>query len=353
MDTFRRTFATTYVRVAGVVLLLVLIVAVFGGALAPDDPLGQGDAIFAHAGTSGHLLGTDYVGRDVLSRLLSGAGASVLSAAAMVGVGLLLGAIPGVLSAFAGRWAEFGLLRFTDAMMALPPIVFAIAIAGLFTNGQVGAIIAIGVLLAPRFFRIARAETLGFAHQQYVEAATLLGASRTWIVRRHIWRKVLPTIAVTTATSAGYAVLAAASLGFLGLGVQAPDPTWGGMLAANVEHLAEDSWAPIWPGLFIALTAWSLNALADGLRDGLAAESGLVRGAVDDPDALLAGVVPAADDPHARDLAADGAASGGPDGTGDRDHAADPAPGGDGRVPVGAGAHGRPGAGREGVRDVG
>jgi len=341
MYTFRRTFATTYVRVAGVVLLLVLIVAVLGGSIAPQDPLGQGDEIFAPAGTTGHLLGTDYVGRDVLSRLLAGAGASVLSAAAMVGVGLLLGAIPGVLSAFAGRWTEFGLLRFTDSLMALPPIVFAIAIAGLFTNGELGAILAIGILLAPRFFRIARAETLGFAHQQYVEAATLLGASRGWIVRRHVWRKVLPTIAVTTATSAGYAVLAAASLGFLGLGVQAPDPTWGGMLAANVEHLAEDSWAPVWPGLFIALTAWSLNALADGLRDGLAVESGLVRGAVDDPDALLAGVVPAVEDPHAVRAGAgdDGA-------TGRRDAA--PA-----RVPVGAGASSRPGRGREEVRDVG
>jgi peptide/nickel transport system permease protein len=342
MDTFRRTFATLYVRIAGVVLLLVLVVAVFGGALAPQDPLAQGERIFAHVGASGHLLGTDYVGRDILSRLIAGAGASVLSAAAMVGVGLLLGAIPGVLSAFTGRFAEYGLLRFTDALMTLPPIVFAIAIAGLFVNGTFGAIVAIGVLLAPRFFRIARAETLGFAHQQYVEAATLLGASRGWIVRRHVWRKVLPTIAVTTATSAGYAVLAAASLGFLGLGVQAPDPTWGGMLAANVEHLAEDSWAPVWPGLFIALTAWSLNALADGLRDGLAVESGLVRGTVDDPDLLLAGVVPAVE------------AHGGTAPVGGADRPAALHPDRDARVPVGVGARPGPaGRDREEVPDVG
>ncbi|MDQ8046573.1 MAG: ABC transporter permease, partial [Solirubrobacteraceae bacterium] len=200
-------------------------------------------------------------------------GPSVLSALAMVGVGLVLGAAPGVLSVFAGRTTEFALQRFTDAMMTLPPMVFAIAVVGLFTNGQVAAIIAVGVLLAPLFFRVARAETLGYAHTQYVEAAQLLGASRWWIVRRHIWRKVIPTIAVTTATSTGYAVLASASLGFLGLGVPAPHPTWGGMLAANVDHLADDAWAPIWPGLVIAVTAWSLNALADALRDGLAARS--------------------------------------------------------------------------------
>lgn len=273
MTLLRRTFAPLDARIAGVVLLLVLAAAVLGGTLAPDDPLAQNREIFLHAGAPGHPLGTDYVGRDVLSRLLAGAGPSVLSALAMVAVGLVLGALPGVLSAFAGRPAELGLLRFTDALMTLPPIVFAIAIAGLFTNGQVGAIVAVGVLLAPRFFRVARAETLGFAHAQYVEAATLMGASSGWIVRRHVLRKVVPTIAVTTATSAGYAVLAAASLGFLGLGVQAPDPTWGGMLADDVDHLAEDAWAPLWPGLAIGLTAWALNALADGLREGLAVDS--------------------------------------------------------------------------------
>jgi peptide/nickel transport system permease protein len=255
-------------RAAALVLAAVVVAAALGGALAPHDPLAQDVAhTFAPAATGGHLLGTDYLGRDVLSRLLAGAAPSVLSAFAMVAVGLALGAAPGLFSAFAGRWTELALQRITDSLMSLPPIVFAIAVAGLFTNGLTAAIIAIGVLLAPRFFRITRAEALGYAHAQYVEAATLLGASRWWIVRRHVWRKVLPTVAVTVATSTGYAVLAAASLGFLGLGVQAPDPTWGGMLAANVQHLAEDRLAPVWPGLVIALTVWALNAVADALRD--------------------------------------------------------------------------------------
>jgi peptide/nickel transport system permease protein len=261
-------------RAALLVLTLVGVAAVFGGALAPHDPLAQDtDKLFAPAFTAGHPLGTDYLGRDVLSRLLAAAAPSVLSALAMVTVGLLLGALPGVLSAFAGRGTEAVLTRFTDSLMSLPPIVFAIAVAGLFANGLFAAIIAVGVLLAPRFFRIARAEALGYARLQYVEAATLLGASRWWIVRRHVARKVLPTVAVTTATSAGYAVLAAASLGFLGLGVPAPNPTWGGMLASDVSYLAEDRLAPIWPGIAIALTVWALNALADALRDGIAVRS--------------------------------------------------------------------------------
>ena len=289
MHVLHRTFSSWYVRVAGFVLLAVLLVSVLGSALAPDDPLAQDvDHTFAPVGTAGHLLGTDYLGRDVLSRLMVGARPSVLGALAMVAVGLVLGALPGVLSAFSGRLAEFGLLRTTDAFMTLPPIVFAIAVAGLFTNGELAAILAVGVLLAPRFFRIARAEALGFAHTQYVEAATLLGASRWWVVRRHVVRKVLPTVAVTTATATGLAVLASASLGFLGLGVAAPDPTWGGMLASDVDYLADDRLAPIWPGLCIALTVWALNVIADGLRDGLAVRSG-VASTVGEPEALLLG----------------------------------------------------------------
>jgi peptide/nickel transport system permease protein len=269
-------------RAALFVLAFVAVVAVFGGALAPHDPLAQDtDKLFAPALTAGHPLGTDYLGRDALSRLLAGAAPSVLSALAMVAVGVLLGALPGVLSAFAGRGTEAVLTRFTDALMSLPPIVFAIAVAGLFANGLLAAIVAIGVLLAPRFFRIARAEALGYARLQYVEAATLLGASRWWLVRKHVARKVLPTVAVTTATSAGYAVLAAASLGFLGLGVPAPNPTWGGMLASDVSYLAEDRLAPVWPGLAIALTVWALNALADTLRDAIAVRS--AESPVEDP----------------------------------------------------------------------
>lgn len=289
MDVLRRTFSGWYVRIGGLVVLAVLFVSVFGAALAPDDPLAQDvDHTFAPFGTAGHLLGTDYLGRDTLSRLLVGARPSILGALAMVAVGLVLGALPGVLSAFTGKLTEFGLLRTTDAFMTLPPIVFAIAVAGLFTNAELAAILAVGVLLAPRFFRIARAEALGFAHTQYVEAATLMGASRWWIVRRHVLRKVLPTIAVTTATSTGMAVLAAASLGFLGLGVTAPNPTWGGMLASDVEYLADDRLAPIWPGLCIAITVWALNVLADGLRDGLQVRSG-VASTVGEPEALLIG----------------------------------------------------------------
>jgi peptide/nickel transport system permease protein len=274
MSVGRRIFAAPSTKVAGVVLFVVLVLTITGGLLAPHDPLAQDvPNQFKHPG-SGHLLGTDNLGRDTLSRLIAGTRVTVLASFATVALGFLLGALAGIFSAFLGRASEFLVMRFVDSLLTLPIIVLAVAATGLFSNGTGAVIIAVGVLLAPRFFRIARAETLGFASEQYVEAAQLFGASRFWVIRRHIWSKVLPTLAVTSATSLGYAVLAISSLDFLGIGVKAPAPSWGGMLATDVQYLYQDWSAAIWPGLTIAITVWACNAVADGLRDGLGAQAG-------------------------------------------------------------------------------
>jgi len=274
MSTARRVFAAPSTKVAGAVLFVVLVLTITGGLLAPHDPLAQDVPNQFKGPAAGHLLGTDYLGRDTLSRLIAGTRVTVLASFATVALGFLLGALAGIVSAFLGRTSEFFVMRFVDSLLTLPIIVLAVAATGLFSNGTGAVIIAVGVLLAPRFFRIARAETLGFASEQYVEAAQLFGASRFWIIRRHIWSKVLPTLAVTSATSLGYAVLALSSLDFLGIGVKAPAPSWGGMLASDVQYLYQDWSAAIWPGLMIAITVWACNAVADGLRDGLGAQAG-------------------------------------------------------------------------------
>jgi peptide/nickel transport system permease protein len=274
MSATRRVFAAPSTKIAGVVLLIVLLLTITGGLLAPHDPLAQNVPNQFQHPSSGHLLGTDYLGRDTLSRLIAGTRITILGSFATVALGFLIGALPGIVSAFLGRTSEFFVMRTVDALLTLPIIVLAVAATGLFSNGTGAVIIAVGVLLAPRFFRIARAETLGFASEQYVEAAELFGASRFWIIRRHIWSKVLPTLAVTSATSLGYAVLALSSLDFLGIGVRAPAPSWGGMLASDVQYLYQDWSAAIWPGLAIAITVWACNAVADGLRDGLGAQAG-------------------------------------------------------------------------------
>jgi peptide/nickel transport system permease protein len=257
----------TSIRIALVVLGLVAIMAVLGGHLAPYDPLAQDPSIALHGPSLAHPFGTDYLGRDVLSRLIAGTGRSVAGALEAVLAGLLLGVIPGLVSLWSGRAIEWLLLRAVDALMTLPFIVFAIAVTGVIGNGLNQAMLAIGVLFAPMFFRITRAAAIALTGAQYVEAAELFGASRWHVMRTHIVRKVAPTIAVTAAQATGAALLAVASLTFLGIGIQPPAPTWGGVLASELGFLAQQPWAPVIPALLILATVAALNALADGARD--------------------------------------------------------------------------------------
>jgi peptide/nickel transport system permease protein len=273
----RRTFATPLSRIAAGVILVVIAISIAGPWIRPYSPVAQDiNALFAGP-SRGHLLGTDYLGRDTLSRLVAGTRLTFEGALTSMLIGLGLGALPGMGSAFIGRRAQFVLMRVIDAMLAFPPIIFAIAVVGTFGAGQWTASIAIGVLIAPRFFRIVRAETLGLVGAQYVEAAELLGSSRLRVLRVHVARKVLPTIAVTSATTMAEALLAVSALAFLGLGPAAPAATWGGMLADDVTYLSQDAYAAIWPGLAIMITVAALNAIADGVRDGTSAAAASTR----------------------------------------------------------------------------
>ncbi|MHA6757793.1 ABC transporter permease [Streptacidiphilus sp. PAMC 29251] len=271
MRTFRNTWRVPIARGALVVLVLVGLLAVFGGQLAPQDPLGQDTAHVLQGPSGAHLLGTDYLGRDVLSRLLSGTGLSVAGALEAVGAALVLGILPGLASLWLGRAFEWISLRVVDSLMSLPFTLFVIAAVGVLGNGLHQAMLALGVLLAPLFYRVTRAAALGLRQVPYVEAAELMGASRSWVLRRHIWSKVLPTVAVTTAQALATALLTVASLTFLGLGVQPPAPTWGGMLASDLGFLAQQPWAPVLPGLLVMVTVGALHLLADAIRDGGAA----------------------------------------------------------------------------------
>jgi peptide/nickel transport system permease protein len=264
----RRTFRTTLSRIAAGVILAVVAISILGPWIRPYSPVAQDvNALFAGPGGK-HWLGTDYLGRDTLSRLVDGTRLTFEGALTSMLIGLGLGALPGMGSAFIGRKAQFAVMRVVDAMLAFPPIIFAIAVVGAFGAGQWTASAAIGVLIAPRFFRIVRAETLGLVGAQYVEAAELLGASKFRVLRMHVARKVLPTIAVTSATTMAEALLAVSALSFLGLGPAAPAATWGGMLADDVTYLSQDAYGAIWPGLAIMITVAALNAIADAVRDG-------------------------------------------------------------------------------------
>jgi peptide/nickel transport system permease protein len=254
-------------RVAIVILAGIGILAVLGPTLAPQNPLALNTNALFQGPSWHHLLGTDYLGRDVLSRLMAGSPLSVLTALEAVGIGMALGVGPGIASVFLGRWFDFIANRVADSLMTLPSIFFAVAVTAALGNGLVQAMLPIGVLIAPAYFRLTRAATLEHARAQYVEAAEILGASKAHVVRAHVLRKVIPNIAVTTASMTAGALLAVSFLTFLGIGVQPPAPTWGGVLSSDLDYLSQASWAPFIPGLLIAVTVGSLNALADAFRD--------------------------------------------------------------------------------------
>lgn len=278
MSTVRAVLRTNSARVALVILAAVAFLAVFGGILAPDNPLYQYNQILAGPSRA-HLLGTDYVGRDVLSRLMSGTQLSILGALEAVGIAAVLGVPVGLASAWSGRAGEWISLRVTETLMALPALVFAIAVVGSIGNGLHQAMFAIGILMSPFFFRVTRAVALGLRRAHYVEAAELMGASQLWVLRTHIWSKVLPNIAVTAAQTMGTALLAVASLAFLGLGIVPPAPTWGGVLSADLGFLQQQPWAPLFPALLLMLTVGSLNVLADCVADATGIQRRRRRGA--------------------------------------------------------------------------
>lgn len=262
----RRVLSLPAGRIAVGVLVLVALLAASGPSLAPQDPL-AGSGQMLTGPSLPHWLGTDYLGRDVLSRLLAGSRASVVGSVEVALVALAVGAVPGILSVHLGRGFEWLTLRLADTLVALPFLVFAVAVTALLGNGISQAMLTVGVLVSPLFFRVTRAATLSVARSQYVEAAVLSGASLGWIVRRHVWAKVLPPTAVALANTVGVGFVVVSSLAFLGIGVQPPAPTWGGLLAADLDVLGYQPWAPLAPAVLIVATVWGCNQIADILRD--------------------------------------------------------------------------------------
>ncbi|MFD8273034.1 ABC transporter permease [Streptomyces flaveolus] len=262
----RRVLALPSGRIAVAVLTVVALLAALGPVLAPQDPLAtSGNTLAATSGA--HWLGTDYLGRDVLSRLLDGSRVSVLGSLEVALTALAVGAVPGILSVYLGRTFEWITLRLADTLVALPFLLFAVAVIALLGNGITQAMLVTGALVSPLFYRVSRAATLSVARSPYVEAAVISGASVGWVVRRHVWVKVLPPVAVALAQTIGVGFVIVSSLTFLGIGVQPPAPTWGGLLASDLGYLSHRPWAPLAPALLIMITVWACNLLADAVRD--------------------------------------------------------------------------------------
>lgn len=272
---FARRFRRQRIVVAASVFVIFLAaVAVFAPWLAPADPNGQNlYGTLLGPGADGYPLGTDTFGRDVFSRLIFGARISLLAAVQAVAVALTLGVLPGLAAGYLGGRADRWITRASDAVMAFPPLILAVAIVGARGPGLGNAMFAVGVVFAPRFLRLVRASVLGVREETYIEAAHSIGTSHWRIVRVHVFPNILSPLIIATSLAAGFAMLSEAALSFLGLGVQPPDASWGSMLKEGFSVMETAPWLVVFPGIVIALTVLSCNIIGDGIRDSVGRET--------------------------------------------------------------------------------
>jgi len=254
---------------AGTIILAFIAVALLAPLLAPYDPLTSNFLQVRKPPSAVHWFGTDEVGRDVLSRILWGTRTSLLAGVVPVAVALLFAVPLGVISGYAGGWVDMVIMRFTDAMLAVPFLIVAITLAAFLGPDLWNAMLAIGIAALPIFLRLTRGAAMAVRAEDYVEAARAVGASPLRITVRHLLPNMLPPLLVQASIMAASAIIAEASLSFLGLGQQPPAPSWGSMLNAAQRHMAIAPWMAIAPGGMIFMLVIALNLMGDGLRDVL------------------------------------------------------------------------------------
>jgi peptide/nickel transport system permease protein len=258
------------VVIAGAFVALLFLVALLAPFISPHDPIAvNADSAYLPPLSPGHLLGTDELGRDLFSRVLWGSRVSLPVAFVAAAVGLVGGGAIGLISGYFGGFVDLMLMRLIDALLAFPALILAIAIVAALGPNIRNAMIAIGVVAIPVYARLVRALVLQLKRLDFVIATRSLGATHLRIVFRHLVPNLLNPVIVQVSLSAGFAILAEATLSFLGLGAQVPTPDWGQMINSGSTFLANDPWLAIVPGTAISLTVFSFNLLGDSLRDAL------------------------------------------------------------------------------------
>ena len=259
----------------GVVLAALVFSAVFAAYLAPQSPT-EGDItqklippIWMERGDWEHPLGTDRFGRDVLSRIIYGSRISLLVSLIAIGVAGTFGTALGLISGYRGGLIDVVLMRLTDIALSLPLILIAVVLVAVSEPSFRNVVLVIALLLWPRFARQIRGETLAIKEQDFVALAVVAGRSSAWIIRRHIFPNVVPTLLVISTLQVGYVILLEGTLSFLGVGVPPPNPAWGLMIADGRGFLATAWWISFLPGLAMLLTVLAVNLMGDWLRDHL------------------------------------------------------------------------------------
>lgn len=253
---------------AGLIFLFIF-VAIFAPWLSPGNPSAPNLMQSLEPPSAQFLLGTDELGRPILARIIHGARVSAFIAVGVVLVGLVLGVPLGLISGYFGGKVDFIIQRITDVLLAFPGFLLALALVAVLGVGANNVIISIGIYMVPLYIRLVRAQALSVRSEVYVEAARAVGSRDTKILIRHILPNVMVPIIVQTSLGMGLAILFAAGLGFLGVGVQPPQPEWGTMLGAGRSYLFNAPHVATFPGIAIFLVVLGFNLLGDGLRDAL------------------------------------------------------------------------------------
>ncbi|MEO3999313.1 ABC transporter permease [Mesorhizobium sp. CAU 1732] len=253
----------------GVLVLVFVLLALFAPIIATHDPFQTSFGAIRKAPSADYWLGTDELGRDIFTRMLYGARASLLAGVVSVSIAVLVGVPFGLLAGYFGGWVDAVVSRVTEALLAIPFLILAIALAAFLGPSLTNAMIAIGLSATPLFIRLTRGQAMAVKTEDYVEGARAIGLPNTLIITRYIFPNVLPPIVVQATITIATAIIAEASLSFLGLGQQPPNPSWGSMLNTAKNFMTQAPWMSIIPGGAIFLVVLGFNLLGDGLRDAL------------------------------------------------------------------------------------
>jgi peptide/nickel transport system permease protein len=271
---FWRRFRTQKMAVGALVFLIIVgLIALLAPWLVPTDPNEIDLANTLEPPFGGKGLGTDQLGRDNLSRLIAATRVSIQAAVQSVMIGIILGVPAGLVAGYFRGWIDTVIMRITDAVLAFPPLILAIAIIAVLGPGLTNAMIAIGVIFAPRFLRLARAEVISIREETYIEAARSIGTPSYKLLARHVLPNAMPPLIVQASLAAGFAMLAEAGLSFLGLGVEPPQASWGSMLAEAASVINREWTLMLAPGICIITITLAFNILGDGLRDSIGRET--------------------------------------------------------------------------------
>lgn len=266
---WRRFWANKPAVIGAAVLLLFALLALLAPWVSPYDPAQVFFTDLRAAPSARHLFGTDELGRDIFARVLFGARLSLTAGLVSVALAALVGSALGLLAGFVGGWLDEVIMRVVDALLALPFLVLAIALAAVLGPSLQNTMLAIAIVSTPAFARVARGQVLAERERDYAQAAVALGASNGRVLFRHLLPNLSGALTVQVTLAIAGAVLAESSLSFLGLGVQPPAPSWGSMLNAARGYLAYAPWMAFFPGLAIFLAVLAFNLLGDGLREAL------------------------------------------------------------------------------------